>query len=187
MDNPYKDLKQYEGKELKYKNEFCEIFNVEYKHGRAKKLQLKKLRTYMNIEQVDRKIKINKIYDNETIEENLENKKFQYIRNKELLNQFYVSGDNIHKSGIYKIELNNIIYIGQTIDFYERFRQHFYSEKESGKLLRKGAIFSILELEDDLNKRLNKEKEYIKKYCDDKNYICINSDFNYNNCKKTKI
>ena len=30
-----------------------------------------------------------------------------------------------HKGGIYKIQLDNKIYIGETKDFYERFRQHW--------------------------------------------------------------
>lgn len=186
MNNPYEYLKEYEGKEFKYKEELCPLLNIEYKIGKAKDLQLNQLRQYMDIEKVNRKIRINKIYDDEQVNKNIDYKKFQNIRNRDWLKQFDVSGYNLHNSGIYKIVLDNVIYIGQTNDFYNRFREHFYSEKETGKLLRKGAIFSIIELEDDLDKILKKEEKYIKEYSENKNYICINIDFNYINSKEKK-
>ena len=187
MNNPYGYLKEYEGQEFKYKEELCPLLNIEYKIGKAKDLQLNQLRQYMDIEKINRKIRINKIYEDEQVNKNIDYKKFQNIRNRDWLEQFEVSGYNLHNSGIYKIVLDNVIYIGQTNDFYNRFREHFYSEKETGKLLRKGAIFSIIELEDDLGRRLKKEEKYIKEYSENKNYICINIDFNYINSKEKKI
>lgn len=68
MNNPYQHLKKYEGKEFKYKEELCPLLNIEYKVGKAKDLQLNQLRQYMDIEKVNRKIKINKIYEDDEIE-----------------------------------------------------------------------------------------------------------------------
>lgn len=68
MNNPYQHLKEYEGKEFKYKEELCPLLNIEYKVGKAKDLQLNQLKQYMDIEKINRKIRINKIYEDSEIE-----------------------------------------------------------------------------------------------------------------------
>lgn len=73
-------------------------------------------------------------------------------------NQFQIPQKYIHKAGIYKIELNNDIYVGQTIDFYKRFMRHRHGFNNTTKeMLNNGAVMTMLELEDDKIKRLEKE------------------------------
>lgn len=61
MINPYQELKQFEGQEIKYK-QFCDILNIESKTGKAKILQLKQIKQYVDLVQQNRKIFIKKVY-----------------------------------------------------------------------------------------------------------------------------
>ena len=73
-------------------------------------------------------------------------------------NQFQIPQKYIHKAGVYKIELNNDIYVGQTIDFYKRFMRHRHGFNNTTKeMLNNGAVMTMLELEDDKIKRFEKE------------------------------
>jgi hypothetical protein len=188
MNNPYNYLDKYLNQELTYK-EFCKITNLPYLNGKAKVLQLNKVRQYVYLEQINRKIIIKDIRTEEEIEQ-YNNKKYyntlNKISNKKDYNNFLVNYKDADKSGIYKIQLNNIIYIGQTVKFKERYKHHYLSNEQTSKLLKNGAIFEILELEDDKDLRLQKEQEYIKQYCEDDNYICINYIGTVNQVKNIK-
>ncbi len=83
MNNPYIDFKKYEGMEFKYKDEFCPLLSLDVKtSGKAKKLQLNKLRQYMELDTSNRKIKIVKIYDENEIRLIEQHGKFtSYIEN----------------------------------------------------------------------------------------------------------
>jgi DNA-binding PadR family transcriptional regulator len=61
MNNPYNYLAKYLNQELTYK-EFCKITNLPYLNGKAKVLQLNKVRQYVYLEQINRKIIIKDIY-----------------------------------------------------------------------------------------------------------------------------
>lgn len=192
MNNPYIDFKKYEGMEFKYKDEFCPLLSLDVKtSGKAKKLQLNKLRQYMELDVSNRKIKIVKIYDENEIDNILDKQEFRYVKNKKHLHQFNVSGKNRNKGGVYKIQLNNKIYVGQTNNFYHRFKQHYYSETPSGELLKNGGVFSVLEFIDNQENRNVAEIKYIEKYVNNNNYCCVNKDFNEysitNNKKYFKI
>ena len=85
-------------------------------------------------------------------------------------NQFCVKDEEKNKSGVYKIELQKEkkIYVGQTNNFYKRFCRHCNSSTFSSAkpIIKEGARFSIIELEDDAHERLVKEtywSEYYKK------------------------
>lgn len=82
-------------------------------------------------------------------------------------NSFDVNNENKHSSGIYIIKNNNEVYIGQSQNLYNRFCTHFYNNKsitEATRLLKEGGVFKLLEVEEDREKRLIKEKEYVNKY-----------------------
>lgn len=90
--------------------------------------------------------------------------------------KFLISEEDEDKSGVYKIQLGNKIYIGQTKDFKLRFNSHCdtkTNKSETANMIRNGATFEILEIEDNLNKRLEIETKYIDKYKND-GFILIN-------------
>jgi predicted GIY-YIG superfamily endonuclease len=81
--------------------------------------------------------------------------------------QFNISKENSHKGGVYKIQLDNKIYIGKTNNFQVRFRSHWDGNgrtKLTQELLFNGGIFSIIETLDDEDERIQKESIYIDKY-----------------------
>ena len=83
-----------------------------------------------------------------------------------------ISKEDEHKAGIYKIQLDNDIYIGQTNDFKRRFYQHYYGQNirykgfgaDTEKLLRNGGSFEVLEFEDNVEQRLLKENYWVQYY-----------------------
>ena len=92
---------------------------------------------------------------------------------------FKVDEQYKYASGIYKIQLENEVYIGQTSNFWNRFYSHYRKTSESKSpyqsvLIRFGGTFEILEIEKDREQRLIKEKEYVEKYILD-GYEVVNS------------
>lgn len=168
--------------ELSY-SKLCKRINIKEFSGNSKIKQMAELKTVCKYEKYKTKYKIIEIY-----KEPLKYIDGRWVDNRNDL--FNVNIENKHKSGIYKIQLNNIIYIGQTVDFKNRYTQHYTNPngfcKNTQKLLKQGAIFSIIEIIEDKEKRLKKELEYIEKYSNDENYICINEKNNYNKLNKKK-
>lgn len=164
--------------ELSY-SKLCKRIGIKEFGGNSKIKQMAELKTVCKYE----KYKIIEIY-----KEPLKYIDGRWVDNRNDL--FIVDAENKHKSGIYKIQLNNIIYIGQTIDFKNRYTQHYTNPtgfcKNTQKLLKQGATFSIIEIVEDKEERLKKELEYIEKYSNDENYICINEKNNYNKLNKKK-
>lgn len=81
--------------------------------------------------------------------------------------------------GIYKIQLDNNIYIGQTNKFVRRYQQHKRGVKgetqtDAHKLISNGATFEMLEIERDTKQRLIKEAKYVDKYINE-GYNVLNS------------
>lgn len=166
---------------LKYK-QLSELMNEEPSQGgRNRTLQLNRWKQFYEIEKIDNnKYIIKREYGEQEQINNLpEIKRLK-------LKSFIVPKELENSSGVYKIQYKNIIYIGQTNDFYDRFYRHRQSKSKAYELILKGGTFEIIELVENLNERLKKEKMYIQKYCEDKNYVCINSDFNYINPNRKK-
>ena len=157
---------------VKY-NVLCEMFGEKPKRGGYLKRQLNCFKKNYEIEKVDRKYRIIRKLTNEEI---LENNFFAY-RNKERYKGFKIPVENSRRAGVYKIQLNNVIYIGQTNNLVHRFSQHLIDDTNNhgtAKLLRQGAIFDVVCYEDDNNERLKIEQETIKYYYFSDDYICIN-------------
>ena len=152
------------GEKVKYK-QLCEIFGIEYKRGNY---------VIRNITRISNEYNLEKLEDKHYIILN----KLDIPRFEKLDNRFCVCYANKNKSGIYIIQLNDTVYIGQTKNFYKRFTTHKggYSpnNKKTSELLELGATFKIIEIEDNLNERLLKEKYYINKYIKDK-YNVVNN------------
>ena len=77
MNNPYEYLKEYEGKKLNYKKEFCPLVEIEYKKAGAKTRQFEQLSQYMELEIDYSNIIIVKVYDEN--EMNLIEKRGKYL------------------------------------------------------------------------------------------------------------
>ena len=94
-------------------------------------------------------------------------------------NQFYVKEEDKNKGGIYKIELSQEkkIYIGQTKNFYNRFCRHCNPSTYSlaKDIIKQGAIFSVIELEDNEHERFAKEA-YWSKYYKENGYELLNKE-----------
>ncbi len=105
-------------------------------------------------------------------------------------NQFHVVDNEKDKSGVYKIELKETkqIYIGQTNNFYKRFCRHCNPSTYSlaKDIIKQGAIFSIIELENDEHERFIKES-YWSQYYKNCGYELLNKEeVLFKNTKKIK-
>lgn len=181
MTNPYEWLENYVNQPLDYKKEFCPLMNMEYEKnctGKRKEEVLKKLNQYMDIQISGRKVLISKVYSEEEVEKIFYEKSRSLIKNPLMEKSFCVYDyKDKRRSGIYKIQLDNKIYIGETKDFYERFRQHWFGGlKHTKELLENGGKFSVIEFMDNTNPIDLKEREeyYIQLYTNNNDYDCIN-------------
>lgn len=161
MNNPYQYLEEYVGKETPYQD-FCEITNIEPLLKMQKTRQIKEFGNYMDISCKNNKVKIIKIYNEDEIKPKIKS------YHNDTVNKFKISPEDKYKSGIYKIQLDNDVYIGQTNNFIKRFYQHNAKlsnmNRTTKPLLDNGATMEILEFEDDLEKRLLKESKYTIEY-----------------------
>ena len=137
------------------------------------------------------KLSLNVIKKNYLVEQNGNKKDYSIIRpltdeekflNTKLVtnkNQFHVKEEDKNKGGIYKIELTKEkkIYIGQTKNFYNRFCRHCNPSTYSlaKDIIKQGAIFSVIELEDDRRERFIKES-YRSEYYKNKGYELLNDE-----------
>ena len=137
------------------------------------------------------KLSLNKIKKDYLVEQNGNKKDYFIIRqltdeekilNTKLVpykNQFHVKEEDKNKGGIYKIELSQEkkIYIGQTKNFYNRFCRHCNPSTYSlaKDIIKQGAIFSVIELEDDRRERFIKES-YWSEYYKNKGYELLNDE-----------
>ena len=148
--------------ELNYR-ELTNFLELPYLRGYSKDKQLNELSKICKIEKNKTRYKITEIYD-EIIDDNRRKSHFSELTN--------ISKEDEHKSGVYKIQLDNDIYIGQTNDFKRRFYQHYYGQNirykgfgaDTEKLLRNGGSFEVLEFEDNAEQRLLKENYWVQYY-----------------------
>ena len=131
------------------------------------------------------KLSLNVIKKNYLVEQNGNKKDYSIIRpltdeekflNTKLVpykNQFRVKEEDKNKGGIYKIELTKEkkIYIGQTKNFYNRFCRYSLAKD----IIKQGAIFSVIELEDNEHERFVKET-YWSKYYKENGYELLNKE-----------
>lgn len=92
---------------------------------------------------------------------------------------FKIDEEYAWDEGIYKIQLDNNIYIGQTNKFVRRYQQHKRGVKgetqtDAHKLISNGATFEMLEIERDTKQRLIKGAKYVDKYINN-GYNVLNS------------
>lgn len=149
------------GKLIKYKD-VSDIFGLPYLKAQYIVNQINAIKRYYLIEKEGCFYKFIRKYTEQEIEENMP---FPLDKN------FKIKRCDKHKSGIYIIQLNKNVYIGQTNDFLDRYNRHKNNynkiESKTQELLKNGATFSLVCFEEDLNNRLKLEEYYINKYIEE--------------------
>ena len=162
-----------------YKNykELCKAMEWKITGGSSKKKQLKELESLCEYHKEGNKFIVTNIFDEpkEIIDKRTRNEStFDY-------SQFKVEKEIERDSGVYMIKLSNFIYIGETVDFKKRFRQHKMNYNglmpHTKKLIEEGGEFYVLHntngiIDEILLQML--EYEYIKYFRENTDYIVIN-------------
>ena len=181
-----------------YKNwkEICETMGWKITGGNIKKKNLQVLDSLCEYIKDGNKFIVTNIFDEP--KEIIDKRK----RKESTLDysQFKVEKEIERDSGVYMIKLSNFIYIGETVDFKRRFRQHKMGYDKlmphTKKLIEEGGEFYVLHntngiIDEILLQML--EYEYIKYFRDNTDYIVINErksiniDEYYNKNKKKLI
>jgi len=165
----------------------CEQLDEKVLTGNAKLSQLKELERYFNFHKQGNKFVFTETYLEP--KEKVDGRKNTKGNNRKEFSNFLISEEDENKIGVYKIVLDNNIYIGSTIkEFRERFREHGYKNNPlpTYEMLQNGATFEIVEICDGLNEIeiRNLENSYIQQYKKDKHWNLINSRGTWDYTKK---
>lgn len=111
--------------------------------------------------------------------------KIEILTEKEIKQVEHIEGFNVKYSernsiGVYKITLNNQIYIGSTtIGFRRRFTGHKRKDNNlpTKQMLDNGGVFEIVQICDGMDETSIRdiETQWIQKYMDDSNWNCVNT------------
>lgn len=185
-----------------YKNYkvICNVLEEKIKSGKSKRLQLEDWQRYFEWEKKGHKLRITKIYSKP--KEKVDGRKTggtglnpnshhnQQITRK--VKNFKVDKENFSSTGVYKITLDNDIYIGSTVSsFRVRFLQHMdmkWNPLVTKDMLKDGADFKIIEVMNNANEKeiRERENEYIKYYKEKTNLNVVNSINSFTHAKKKK-
>lgn len=181
----------HEGMVIKNYKELCKLLEIKVAPGGNSKIsQFKELDTYCSYHKEGQKIVIDEIYSERK-------KKLDYrVLNKETkYPNFKVPVEDYDSIGVYKIQLDNKIYIGSTvIGFRLRFQEHNFNSNplaSTKDLLKNGGIFTIVEKCNGLTEQEIRsiENEWIKYYYCKEEYELVNEREAYsykNGCSKKK-
>lgn len=180
MNDKIKEL--YVGQEFANYRRLCEFLGEEIKCGQSKKSQLKNWARYFCFDRDGNKIIINKIYD--TPKKKIDKRGGNMWNHPKYPNLgiYNITKEQSNFKGVYKIQLNNNVYIGSTtVAFRTRYRQHCANynnmSTHTHELLKQGASFDILWIADESDSETTirqKENDYIEQYTKD-GYDMLNS------------
>ena len=149
------------------------ILNEEPKKGGSKTKQMKQIESLYKVEQNGKKYMLVEKYDiPKEIKDNRGKTKKDYPQ--------YTIEDKYDKStGVYKIVLDNQIYIGSTkVGFRERFIAHMskFNTLPTKEMLDNGATFEILQICDSMTENEIRyiEDNWIEEYRNNPNWIVVN-------------
>ena len=175
---------------IKNYKELCCLLEIEPTTSNSKKAQMKELGRFCSSHKEGQKIVIDKIYKTPLPKED-------NVRNTKNYPQFKVDEDKWYNKGVYMIKLDNQVYIGSTINFRDRFKQHRRGDldymKHTYELLNNGGKFFILhDMSDieDIELIRMVEEEYILFFTHETDYDVVNRRINtstYEKPKKSKI
>ena len=159
---------------IKNYKELCCLLEIEPTTSNSKKAQMKELGRFCSSHKEGQKIVIDKIYKTPLPKED-------NVRNTKNYPQFKVDENKWYNKGVYMIKLDNQVYIGSTINFRDRFKQHRRGDldymKHTYELLNNGGKFFILhditDIEDEELLRMV-EYEYIKYFRDSGKFTVLN-------------
>lgn len=180
------NLKEYIKTTIKISNyrRLCEVLELDITSGEAKISQLKEMNRYFRHHKEGNKFIIDEIYElpkdkidgrKNNIGKGNNKGKFKECKN------FLVNKDNYNKTGVYKITLDNDIYIGSTIaGFRKRFQGHTYDDNKlpTKEMLKNGGEFKVLWIANNNESEKfirDMENYYIKYYRNETDYNVINS------------
>lgn len=180
-------IKLFKGMEIKNYKELCIILGTDIKKGKSRELHLKDFERYFLWDKLGHKFIIKEIF-------NIPKKKidFRGNNNTKIFHNLLIEKQHEHRQGVYKITLDNSIYIGSTkSSFRRRFCGHRSKENtlETREMLDNGAIFEVIEFCDGLSEFeiRTKEGEYIDYYINETDYNVVNSRSVYRSKKKSKM
>lgn len=164
-------------KELTYGQLTRGVLKEEPKKGNSKEKQLKEIEAICRLktEEIMTGKKKSYIYIIEEIyqepKEITDNRKNNKGRPAKCLDytRFKVSKEDWYKSGIYKIQLENKVYIGSTKNFRNRYIKHLKHDEEElpyvWELLKEEShVFEVLEVVKDVKELNTREQYYIDLY-----------------------
>ena len=168
----------------------CKLFNEDVKCGNSKIIQINNWSRFFKWHNDGQKYIIDEIYKIPI--NKIDNRKFTKGNRRKEFSNFLIPQEDENKIGIYKIILEDNIYIGSTTtSFRERFRGHrsknsymFYTYD----MLDNGATFDVIEFCDGLSEIeiRNLENKYIRQYREDEDWNLINSRDAWDFVKKQK-
>lgn len=170
MNEKIKEL--YVGQEFANYRKLCEFLGEKYKSGKSKICQINDFKRYFSYEKIGNKFIIKELYNNpkRKIDNRGGGNNLGHYKHPNL-GIYNLTDEQNDLKGVYKIQLNDTVYIGSTIaSFKTRYRQHCIDNDVipyTHDLLEKGATFDILWIADKNNTEENirmKEYNYIKEY-----------------------
>ena len=168
----------------------CKLLDLKTLGGNAKMAQLKELERYLKYHKEGNKFIIDEICD--IILDKVDARKETKGNNRKVFPNFLISKENEDKIGIYKIVLNNDIYIGSTTSgFRKRFRAHHIKNNPIPyifDMIKDGASFDLLEICEDMSETQTRELEsnYIEKFRNDSKWNVINTNLAWSYIPKQK-
>lgn len=162
--------------------ELCELLGEKVKSGKGKKYQLKEFQRYFTWEHpINKKGKTSKAFLITEIFDTPKPKLKQTRKYRpycEKYEHFKVPHEHEDAMIVYRIVLNNTIYIGSTKKPKRRFLEHLTNKKgmsqKTSELLQQGATFEFIQAFNNEEVMRQFEKKLIKQYSTDSSWNCIN-------------
>lgn len=168
------------GQIVKNYKELCVLLGQKISQGgSSRKAQLKEFARYFKWERDGQKYIITDIYDTPLSKK--DGRLDGHFR-AGIINTYNVPKELSNKIGVYKIQHNNIVYVGLTkVGFRARYTQHCrgYSGMEhTKKLLDNGGIYSIIWVanDNDTEQAIRKKEQYYLELYKSKGYIIVNKE-----------
>lgn len=171
MNEKIKEL--YVGQEFANYRRLCEFLEEKEKGGKSKICQINEFKRFFSFDKIGNKIIITQIYDipKKKIDNRRGGSPWKVLKHPNL-GVYNLTDEQGLLKGVYKIQLNNQVYIGSTtVGFKTRYRQHCVNNQNTSShtqaLLSKGASFDIIWVADENDSESiirQKENDYIQQY-----------------------
>lgn len=167
------------GQTVKNYKELCALLGEKESAGNSRKAQLKEFARYFEWEKSGQKFLITDIYDTPLLK--VDGRLSGNYR-AGIINTYNVPKTLSHKTGVYKIQKNNLVYIGSTkVGFRERYAQHCRESscmKHTRNLLKNGGKYSIIWIanNNDTEQDIRKKEQYYLELYRSHGYTIINKE-----------